>query len=568
MITAMRKALTGRNIVIAGLLILLAASTVLTYLPTLQNGFTNLDDPALVMNNRSIRGLSLHYLRDLFSRSYGGLGGYTPLVLLSYAIEYHFFGLEPRAFHATNLILHVLNALLIFWLMALVTGSLGAGFITALAFSVHPLHVEPVAWVQGRKDLLFSLFYLSGLMAYLNYIKKGRKAVFFWGALLLFALALFAKVTAISFPLVILLLEKRFAQRIDRRALIRSIPFWLMGGLFFALSFMTRDALRMGTFERIPSYWKSLGTLFYAFAFYVGKVFAPVRLFPGYQTEIGHDPGQAVLSFAALAILAALLLLAYRRQAGRAAFGVGFAVLTLLPTLPFHLFGQPYEDRYMYLPLAGLVVALTALFPPGIFKLRPLPRTTLAFWPAIIVMATLLGGLSWRQSRVWRDSLSLWSHAVKMDPANPFGLVKRGEAFEEAGRLPEALSDYRRASALRPENAGAAQHMGSILFKQGDYRGAMTEYDRSLALNPLFSEGYLSRGILWGRLGDFDKAIVDLTVSIRLNETSQARYYRALAYRELQKNTLALEDLRAAYRLEPRDEIRDMIEKWTPAPSK
>jgi len=555
----------GRKITVVGLLVLLVAVTVLTHLPTLRNGFTNLDDPALVINNRSIRGLTPDHLRELFSRSYGGLGGYTPLVLLSYAVEYHFFGLEPGAFHRTNLILHVLNTLLVFWLMALVTGSLGASFVTALVFAVHPLHVEPVAWVQGRKDLLFSFFYLSGLVTYIGYIRKGRRAAYFAASLSLFTLALFSKVTAMSFPLVILLLEKHFAQRIDRKALVRSIPFWLMAGVFSLLSFATHNAMFMGTMRKLPSYWRSLSAFFYAFAFYAGKVFAPLKLFPGYRNEIGHDPGQAVLGFAALAVLAVLLYLAYRRQARLVAFGVGFAILTLLPTLPFHFYGQPYEDRYMYLPLAGLVVALTGLLPQDAFKLRPLSKAAVLVWPAILVTGAVLGVLSWNQDLVWRDSVTLWSHAVLKDPTNPVAFIKRGEALDEAGRLSEALSDFDRAAALAPDRPAIAQQKGSVLFKQGDYQGAMAEYNRALAMDPLFHDGYLSRGILWGRMGDFGRAIADLTAALKLNDTFRGHYYRALAYREVGKNDLALEDLRDAYRIEPRDEIRDLIEKWSSA---
>lgn len=542
---------------------ILATLAAVVHISTVKNGFTNLDDPEIVLNNRGIRGLSSQHVGALFSKSYAGLGGYTPLVLLSYAIEYHFFGLQPGPFHATNLILHVGNTLLVFWLMTLVTGGLGLGFVTTLFFAVHPVHVEPIAWIQGRKDLLFSFFFLSGLLAYIGFIRRDRRRIFYLAATVLFGLSLFSKVTAISFPFVILLLEKHFTGRIDRQALARSIPFWIMSALFFLLAFVTHNAMMAGTLKKAPSYWQSLSAFFYAFPFYAGKILAPLKLFPGYQNKIGHDPAQAVLNFIAFVCLIALLVWGYRRKPRLVTFGVSFAILTLLPTLPFHLFGQPYEDRYLYLPLAGVLAALSALLPDRVFTLRPLSREALTIGPALVVAATMLGVASSRQVGVWHDSLSLWGHAEAMDPMNPVGFVKKGEALDDAGRLSEALAEYDRAELLRPDSPVIPQHKGSVYFKLGDYQKALQEYARSLALDPLFHDGYLSRGILWGRLGNYDRAIRDLTVALKLNETFRAYYYRALAYRELKQNDLALQDMRKAYQINPRTEVRDLIEQWT-----
>jgi len=142
-------------------LFIIVLITIVAYFPSLKNDFTNWDDPDLILANVQIRSLSVDNLKNFFSTSYGGFGGYTPLVFISYALDYHFFNLDPRAFHATNLLLHILNSLLIYAFIYLVSRRISISLFVAALFSLHPLHVEVGAWTQGRKDLLFSLFYIA-----------------------------------------------------------------------------------------------------------------------------------------------------------------------------------------------------------------------------------------------------------------------------------------------------------------------------------------------------------------------------------------------------------------------
>lgn len=541
------------------LLILIFLISIAAHFPTLKNGFTNWDDPRLLINNANIRGLSIDHFGKLFLTSYGGLGGYTPLVFLSYALEYRFFGLNPRAFHATNLLLHAMNALLIFWLIYLVSGGISISFVTAVLFAIHPLHVEPVAWIQGRKDLLFSLFYLSGLIFYIRFIKKSCNRACYYLALLLFSLSLFSKVAAISFPLVILLIEKQFTKRLDKSAFIRSMPFWAMAGFFFILAFVTHSPSPGQTPTEPPGFLQNLGTFFYAFAFYARKILVPIGLLPRYSSGIGHHPGQVILTLCLFAALCALSYYAYRRKPDFASFGIGFAVLALLPTLPFHFIGQPYADRYMYLPIAGILFVMAGLLPPRVFILRPLAREAVMAWPAVILIVLLLGINSWKLNRIWHDSLSLWSYVVETDPANTMGYLNRAEALFNNGQLSEAMSDYNAAQMLAPKDPNIPQSKGAVYFKRGEFEKAMEEYNQSLSLDPLFHDGYMSRGMLWARLGDFSKAISDFTAALKLNKTSKGYMYRALAYMEEKKLDQALDDLRSAYDIEPTEQVRGLI---------
>ncbi len=527
----------------------------------LRNGFTNLDDPQLLINNQNIRGITVDHIRNIFTKSYAGLGGYTPLVLLSYAAEYRLFGLDAGAFHRTNLILHMMNTLLIFGLLYAVSGSLAIGFIAGAFFAIHPLHVEPIAWIQGRKDLLFSLFYLAGLGTYVGYIKKGRQAVLYGVSLLLFALALFSKVTAISFPLVLLLLEKHFMGRVDRSAVLKTLPYWLLSAVFFVLSLLSHQSMIAQSMKKGPSILENVSSFFFAFPFYAGKVFAPIRLYPGYSNSIGHDPWQAVIGFLALAVLAGLAYLSYKRQPDLVTFGIGFAVLTLLPTLPFHILGQPYEDRYMYLPLAGIFVALVGLLPAAGLRLRPIGRTAAAVWAGLALVGGALAAVSWRQGPVWRDSISLWNHVAKNDPTNVIGYVNRAKTLEEAGQLTLAFEDYERAKRLAPNDPWISLSISGIRFRMGQYDQALSEIDDLIAKDPLFYDGYMSRGKLWSKAGNFDAALKDFTRAILINKSYEAYCYRAQAYIEKGEYSLAIADLRDAYRIEATPQVHELLLK-------
>lgn len=548
----------SRRRTIVLLALALAAAGILAHAPALRNGFTNLDDPQILLENPDVRGLSGAHLLRLFGTSYGGLGGYTPLVLASYAIEYRFFGLNPRVFHATNLLLHVANTLLVFWLLGLVGGRLGVSFAVALIFAVHPLHVEPVAWIQGRKDLLFSFFLLAGLLVYARNIldrRRGHGAL----ALALFALAAFSKMAAVSFPLVLLLVERRLAGRIDRRAVLRTIPFWIVAGVIVALAFLTHDPLLGRSAGPMPGPLESIGRFFYAFAFYAKRVVWPFGLMPGYLGRFGFPPAETIAAVTVLAGLVVALALAHRRRPDDVTFGVGLAVLTLLPTLPFHLFGQPYEDRYMYLPLAGVLFALAGLSPPAVSAgRRPARRAALGGGLLLLVAA----GLTFRsrdQARVWSDSLTLWDHTIAVEPENPMGHLNRAETLFQQGRFAEAVAGYDQARRLLPDDPRPWLGLASAHFRMGEPKQALQELDRALELDPLYYDAYIARGLFWGNIKAFENAVRDFSAALAINKTEEAFYYRGLAYVELAQHDRAVEDLRAAYRMRPSADLAARI---------
>ena len=546
-------------------LCLIILVTVIAFYPSLKNGFTNWDDPELLLENDSVKSLSAGNIQSLFSGSYAGFGGYTPLVFVSYALEYHFFKLDPKIFHIDNLILHVLNTVLIYFLIFLISRNIWVSFITALLFGIHPLHVESVAWIQGRKDLLFSFFFLGALISYLLFLRKRvKKNIYYILSLVLFACSLFSKVTAVAFPFVVLLLEFYSGRKLDRSALRRSVPFFALAVVFLFLALLT---LKPGS-SGIPSprghltYLQNLSLFFYAFVFYISKILLPVRLMARYSSDIFHYPLDLALNIAVFAVGGALIYFVSRRKKEFATFGTAFFVLTLMPTLPFHFAGQPYADRYTYLPLAGILLIISAFFLEILPKKWPTRRILRCGAVAFFGLAVLLlGAKTWALSRVWHDSISLWTHVLKIDPRNTIAYLDRGQAYIDAGELDKALADLDALEKLEPENLKIYNNRGIIHFKRGEYDKALNEFNRCIALNPRFQLGYLNRAILWGHMREYEKSIRDLTAAIEINRYFYlAYYYRGLAYKELNFVDRALADFKAAYKISPTETARLEIE--------
>jgi len=546
-------------------LCLIILVTGIAFYPALKNGFTNWDDRELLLENDSVKGLAAWNLRSIFSGSYAGFGGYTPLVFMSYALEYHFFQLDPRIFHIDNLLLHVLNTVLIYFFIFLISRNIRLSFITSLLFGIHPLHVESVAWIQGRKDLLFSLFFLAALISYLLFLRnRDKKKIYYALSLLFFTCSLFSKVTAVALPFVILFLEAYPGRRLDKGALRRSIPFFALAIAFLFLAFIT---LRPGS-SGIPSpkghltYLQNLSLFFYAFVFYISKILLPVRLMARYSADIGQYPLDLVLNGAIFAIASALIYSVHRRRTEIVSFGAAFFVLTLMPTLPFHFAGQPYADRYTYLPLAGILFIFSAFFfeiLPNKWPTRRILKYGLGVFLGLAIL--LLGAKTWALSRVWHDSISLWTHVLKIDPQNGIAYLDRGQAYIDAWEPDKALADMDSLEKLEPKNPNLYNNRGIIHFKRGEFEDALKEFNQCLAVGPRFQLGYLNRAILWGHFREYEKSIRDLTAAIEINRYFYlAYYYRGLAYKELNFMDRALADFQAAYKISPTETARREIE--------
>ena len=310
----------------------LLAITFSAYLPALQNAFTNWDDPGYILNNEMIRDISPAGLGNIFTSFHQYL--YKPLVILSFAIEYHFFGLAPFPYHLTNIIFHLFNCALVFWLLKKTSNNLHVALIAALLFGIHPLHVESVAWVTERKDVLSAFFFLSALIFYHAY-RTHQKRSYYYLSLAVFILSLLAKPMGITLPAVLMLMDYYWERRLSRRLFTDKIIFFVIAVFFMWMNKAAYEFSPNKYIMPLEISWDSFFVANYGILFYLYKMILPLRLscLYAYPIETGFSlPLIFLLSPFIVAILA-VLVVASVRLTRKIAFGVVFFIITVFPVL-------------------------------------------------------------------------------------------------------------------------------------------------------------------------------------------------------------------------------------------
>ncbi len=515
------------NVLIIALILVVTA---LVFSNSLGNEFIDeLDDDIYVVNNAAVKDLSSSGLRTLMTTFVAG--NYHPLTMLSYAVEYRLFGLNPRAYHQTNRLLHALNAALVFALVWSLWRRRAPAILAALLFAVHPMRVESVAWISERKDLLFAFFYLAAVLAYVSYMKDRTKRGRLAGVFVLFLLSLLSKPTAVTLPVVLVLFDLYLGRKLDRRAWLEKVPFFILAVAFGALTLVTQDpgttvqeiAGRYGFFQRFlfP---------FYALAFYLVKLFAPFGL-SAYHYYPETIDGRLPWEYYAAPLLALTVVLAVVWARGRLrrelVFGALFFLVTISVTLQVIPAGRAVAaERYTYIPYLGLFLVLAYLFdlalkPGGKASgwLRP------AAWGAAALVIVALSYGTYKRNEAWRDSLTVFSDVIAKNPEAGHGYFLRGLIHYKKQNYGAALADYDRAVELRFRDAKLFNNRAIVRGISKDYRGALADLDRALELSPQFVEALSNRGNAKAALGDPEGAVQDYEQALRLSPDYANAYY-------------------------------------------
>ncbi len=550
----------------------LAAVVFIVYLPILGNGFVNWDDPVYVTENLIIRSFDLTLLKAAFTTVLSS--NWHPLTVISHALDYALFGLNPLGHHLTSLIIHSLNGALVFILVTSLTGTLREGeedkrravtaaLVTALIFALHPLRVESVAWVSERKDLLYSFFYLLSIITYLRYAAS-RKAAFYALSIALFTLSLLSKPMAVTLPVVLLILDyyplKRFGSSTIIKTIAEKAPYFLLGlGAALGALFSQSTGGAISSFEMFSASKRVALHLFnalYAYAFYIIKTLWPVKLAPLYP----YTANPEILSFkylgAAFLIIAITIVTIYYRKRSRLYIALwAYFIISLLPVIGIVQIGaQAAADRYTYLPSLALALPL-GLAAGGAFALERGKRVRVAAVSVTALILVILTLLSIKQSAIWKDSLTLWNHELALYPntvAGPYN--NRGYAYRALGKYEEAIKDFTRAIEIDPYYRGAYNNRAYSFQILGDYDRAVSDFTRALKLMPGDVWALNNRGAALGALGRLHEAISDFNAVIKINPRDAGAYInRATANAELGNYSSAIEDFKEAARLAPGD---------------
>jgi protein O-mannosyl-transferase len=555
---------------------LLSALTLVTFWPLAHADFVNYDDTAYVTENAHVlAGLTLANIRWAFCSTC--LGNWHPLAVLAHMLDVQLFGLDAGWHHVTSLALHVANTLLLFGLLRRMTGRLWPSAFVAALFALHPLHVESVAWISERKDVLSTFFALLSLWAYNAYARSRRQkaeaqgshpggwfaaapAALYALCLGLFGLSLMSKAMFVTLPGLMLLLDYwplgRLKLRPESSSFKSALPFLLEKLPFFALSVAatctsvllisatgaTQEVAAVGLGERV-------GRAFAAYQHYLAKTLWPAGLAMPYLRP-QHWPAWEV---GVAAVIVGILTLGALRQSRRRPWlivGWLWFLGMLVPVIGLVPVGaHAMADRYTYFPLVGLFVAVT-WSATEVADRGNLARVVLGALAGVI----LLGGMVITRAQVgcWQNSETLFRHAIAVTRDNFIAYTGLGMHSFSQGQVDEAIRHYEDALRINPRYDVAHSHLGRALAQRGRYDGAVSHFEAALSLRPDDAKTRNNYGGVLLLQGRYEQAVRQFEEVVRLQrEHAAAHSNLALSYRKLGRLSEAITHYRESMRLQP-----------------
>ena len=533
---------------------LILFATFLSYCSSLNNQFTNYDDTVHFLERRDIRALNVANLRNIFTTTINRT--YIPLTTLSFAIEYHLFGYNEFVYHLDNLLLHLGVTILVLIFFINVGVPLKGAAFAALLFGIHPIHVESVAWVTERKDVLYSFFYMLALVCYLSYLRRGSNGKY----LLVFVfslLSMLSKPMALSFPLILILCDVFYGRKIKPKILLEKAPFFLMTFLVVWKTYSLHARMPAIEFSRSLLVW------IWTFVFYPVKFLFPVSLVPIYVLPEPISLFNLSYSFALIVFITVIVVLIRLRNNKYFTFAFFFYFLSIFFLFRFDNMADIniVADRFMYLPSLGFCLLIGCLLGEGIKRLKASKKSVRSIGYAAIVFFFLT--LSWKtfnQCNVWKDSLTLWNFVegvyvnsnAEKSPQLAIVYNNKGQIYGEQDLNELAVEYFNKASKVAPHISKTYNNRGNIYFKEEKYKIALVDFNKALAIDPEYSEAFLNRGLTYSEIGKHDLAISDFNSALRINPNySEAYNNRGNVFSGRKQFGLALEDYYKAIEIDP-----------------
>jgi tetratricopeptide (TPR) repeat protein len=526
--------------------------TLFVYLQVGSFEFNNYDTDRYVYENRHVTsGLTIESIAWAFTTIYAS--NWHPVTWLSHMLDVQLFGLKSGRHHLSNVLLHIVNALLLFWILARMTGDIWKSSLVAALFAIHPLHIQSVAWVAERKDVLSAFFALLAVGCYLRYVRYPRIGRYI-PVLLFFMLSLMSKPMLVTLPLVLLLLDywplKRFQFQMpnEQRStgsqmqakvflIVEKIPLLLASAASCMVTlYAQQDAGAVGSLDLYPLHLRIVNALV-SYTGYLAKMLWPVNL-----AVIYPYPG----AFPAWQILASCLML----------FGMSFLALKLYKSHPWLLVGwlwylgtlvpviglvqagtQAMADRYTYVPLIGMFIIIVW----GLSEL--LERYRLKHIASAIIATAIVSSLtaiSWHQVGYWENSITLFEHTLDVTNNNYAAHNNLGHRLLELGKTDDALRHFAKSIEINSEFEIAHLNLGLAFSRQGKLDQAIKHYSKALQIKPNYIVAHNNLGNAWYRLGKADKAYVHYLEAIKINPAY------AEAYNNLGAVSIRMGDLKRA----------------------
>ncbi len=491
----------------------IAALTVLVYLPAMTDEFCVFDDPSYVTGNPYVAtGLKWENIRWALTHRHSAM--WHPVTSISHMLDVQLFGMNARPQHAVNLVLHILNASLLLVALWQLTGSFNRSAVVSALFALHPLHVESVAWISERKDMLSGLFFMLTLLAHSSYARKGGAGRYLL-VLLWFTLGMLSKPMLVTLPIVLLILDYWPLNRLNsaadiRNAIIEKLP---MLPVILVIGVVTIHMQQSANAFYPVTLPNRIANAFVSYMRYIGDVFWPTKLSIFYPHPGGWPIAITVSSILALVVLSAFFWLA-RSRWPYLLIGWLLFIVMLLPVIGVIQVGvQSMADRYMYLPFIGLAIAVVWFVSD---RLKPSLRSS-----AAMVSILLCPLLTWNQASYWRTNEELFTHALDVIGESAYMRNNLAAALWMHGRQAEAIAQRERVVELSPGAAESHRALGMDYLAVGRFNEARDQLEQALAIEPENPAIYLNLAQYFQQIGNIPNAIATLQEGARRVPNSQ-----------------------------------------------
>jgi len=521
--------------------------------PMLTNSFTNWDDEYYVIQNMLLRGPDWS---GIFSKPV--VSNYHPITVASLAFNYSMTQLDPSSYLITNFLLHLINTALVFYFIWIISGKklLVAAF-SAIVFGIHPMHVESVAWVSERKDVLYTLFFLLSLIKYWRFLADGKNKNLIY-SFLFFALSILSKPAAIILPFILVLLDYWYGRKFTHRIVLEKIPFLLVSIVFAVLTFNIQSKTAIASLDFYPL-WTRFFFATYSAMIYIVRFFVPYPLsafhpFP----ETASMPLPMILS--PVFMLALLALVWFKRKNKLLVFAFFFFMINVILVLQFvSIGGTLLSERYTYVPYIGMAFIIGMLLDR---YSTPTNRTLLWGIPAAGLLVFCV--ITFQRTKVWKNSDTLWTDTIKHFPSAPVPrtnranyLISSSSGVKDKERqnemLQTALEDCNQALKTNANHAKGYENRQNIYLRLNKDTLALADANSLIRLEPRNRLGYYTRGAVYQRFNKPDSALLSFNKCLELSpNTDFALNNRgSILFNSYQKYNEALADFNKAIQLNP-----------------
>jgi Flp pilus assembly protein TadD len=548
-----------RNVILICFFLVIA--TLVAYWQVQNNDFVNYDDDVYVTENYNIQA---GFTRNGVARAFTSVhaANWHPLTWLSHMLDYRIYRLNPGGHHWTSLEFHILNTLLLFLVLRLMTGALWRSAAAAALFALHPLHVESVAWVAERKDVLSAFFWMLTMLAYWHYVNRPQLLRYLM-VVSVFVLGLMSKPMLVTLPFVLLLLDYWPLERYGRAGssdygktrsvalslFIEKIPLFMLSAVSSAVTLWVQTqggAVR--SFISIP-WGVRIANTPVSYVTYIKKMVWPSHLAVFYPHP-GMPKMWTVATASCLIIAVTLIVVRLKKKHPYLIAGWLWYLGTLIPVIGLIQIGsQAMADRYTYLPLIGLFIMVAWGIPDLLEKWR-YRKTVLAV--SVITLLSIFMVCTWSQVRHWRNSITLFEHAIEVTSDNHIAHSNLGVALVREGRVSDAMAHYYEALRIVPDDTGNLNNLGIALMDQGKMDEALDRFRQLLRVSPDFAKAHNNLGLFLTRQGKTGDAVRHLQEAIRLRpDYAKAHNNLGIALTRQGRTGDAICHLQEAIRLRP-----------------